>query len=142
MTYMVNADGDGETLAHPAGEHKAAFQNKHFFGRDALRDIIDALGLHETETIIDGDRVKVFHNENVAFSTTKDPWQDYPLDSAGSTVKRAVYREEWGGRVNPLKPGRAGFIRIVGDQSSVLRLYNLINWNSHNHSESLNNWNA
>lgn len=140
MTFMVTANQNGvESLAHPSGEHKAAFDLTRFFGRDALREIIDRLDLQESETLINGHRRKVFHNDSVAISMTKDPWQDYPREN-GQKVKRPVYRDEWGGRSNPLKPARAGYIHLVGEQSAVMSAYNLINWRSFNKAESLNEW--
>lgn len=141
MTYMVSVlDSGVEKLDHHAGDYKAAFDLSRTFGRDALREIIEKMGLVESETLIDGRRYKVFHNDDVAISMTKDPWQDYPTDSNGDKVKNPVHREEWGGRHNPLKPARTGYVHVIGTQSEVMTFYNLFSWRSFNKGESLGYW--
>lgn len=138
--YQVHANENGvESIAHPEGSHKAAFDLSRFFGRDAIREIIDRMDLRETETVMNDLRYKVFHNSEVAITFSKDPWQDYPRDEQGNKVKKPVYKDKWGEN-NPLKPARSGYIHIIGTQSEVMRAYNLINWNSFNKGESLNYW--
>lgn len=139
MTYQITAGEKGvESISHPEGSHKAAFDLSRFFGRDAIREIIERMDLTENETVIDGLRRKVFHNGQVAITFTKDPWVDYESPRHKEN-KIPTFREEWGEN-NPLRPARAGYIHIVGTQSEVLRAYNLINWNSFNKGESLNCW--
>jgi hypothetical protein len=139
--YQVIASENGtESIAHPAGEYKAAFGPSRFFGRDALREVISEMGLQESEALLFGSRRKVFHNDEVVITMTKDPWQDYPRDASGNKVKEPVYREEWGGQLNPLKPARSGIIRITGSQSAVMSAYNHINWRTFNDWESLGTW--
>lgn len=138
--FQLTVTEHGERkLSHPAGNRKASFDLSRFFGRDAIREIIDELGLVEDDYGWGLDRRKVFHNGQVAITFSKDPWVDYPSDHHKEN-QIPVYKEEWGGKYNPLKPARSGYIRIVGDESEVMSAYNLIQWRSFNKDKFMNTW--
>lgn len=137
--YEIVHDGGVEQLSHPSGSFKAEIGATRSFGRDALREIVRELDLQVGETVIDGKRHKVFHNDDVAFVMTKDPFIDYESKEAKENQK-AVYLEEWGGKSNPLRPARTGEIRFIGDKSAVVTAYNHVRWNTLKSPSPLNKW--